>query len=598
MAEITLANATHTFGGQPLLDGTNLNVDRDERIGLLGRNGCGKSTLLRILAGTLELDGGNRILRPGLRVACLEQEVPRALQGTVRQQLEGALSVAPVEDWQVAELIQKTVALLGLGADEEVEHLSAGWKRRVLLAKALVVQPDLLLLDEPTNHLDLRAIRKLEEDLLRRPCALVFVTHDRTFLQRLATRIVALDRGRLTSYPGDYGRYRRMKEAELESEEAQNAVFDKKLAEEEVWVRRGIKARRKRNQGRVRALFALREQRAMRRDVVGRVNAKVQTAERTGQIVARVWNLTHSFDGAPPLIDDLTLEIQRGDRVGIVGPNGCGKTTLLRILFDGLKPDSGTMKLGTNLQVARFDQLHSTLDETKTVQENICDEGDMVTVGKKSRHVIGYLQDFLFTTDQIRGPVSKLSGGERNRLQLARILSRPCNVLILDEPTNDLDIETMELLEEILMDFDGSLLVVSHDRAFLDNVVTSTLVFEGQGKVNEFVGGYEDWQRHRNEQVKQEAKPKDKPKQKPKHKERPRRLSFKEQKELEALPGEIEALEEEKSALEAKMADPGLYKGGGTEIADATTRLAEISARLETAYARWEDLEAIVEATG
>jgi len=596
MAEITLSNATHTFGGHPLLESAHLNVERGERIGLLGRNGSGKSTLLRLLGATLELDEGDRIPRPGLRIAVLEQEVPGTLAGTVREQLQEALSLAPVEDWNVAEQIQKTGELLGLGLDEEVENLSAGWKRRVLLARALVVQPDLLLLDEPTNHLDLRAIQRLEEDLLRRSTSLVFVTHDRAFLQRLATRIVALDRGRLTSYPGDYGKYLSMKEAELEAEEARNAVFDKKLAEEEAWVRRGIKARRKRNQGRVRALFAMREERAGRRDVVGRAQGKVQLAERTGQIVARATGLTHGF-GDEPLFEKLDLEIQRGDRVGIVGPNGCGKTTLLRVLFDGLEPEQGTIKLGTNLEVARFDQLHSTLDPKRTVQENITDEGDMVSVGGKSRHVIGYLQDFLFTTEQIRGPITKLSGGERNRLQLARILSRPCNVLILDEPTNDLDIETMELLEEVLLEFDGSLVLVSHDRAFLDNVVTSTLVFEGAGKVNEFVGGYEDWQKHRAEAEKLE-KPNPAPKAKPKLNRKPRRLTFKEQKELEALPGRIEELEGEKDRIEERMADPEFYKGEGQEVGEATARLAELTGELEAAYARWEELEAIAEAAG
>ena len=596
MAEITLSNATHTFGGHPLLEAAHLNVERGERIGLLGRNGSGKSTLLRLLAGILELDEGDRIPRPGLRIAVLEQEVPGTLAGTVREQLQEALSLAPDEDWNVAEQIEKTGELLGLGLDENVENLSAGWKRRVLLARALVVQPDLLLLDEPTNHLDLRAIQRLEEDLLRRSTSLVFVTHDRAFLQRLATRIVALDRGRLTSYPGDYGKYLRMKEAELEAEEARNAVFDKKLAEEEAWVRRGIKARRKRNQGRVRALFAMREERAGRRDVVGRSQAKVQLAERTGQIVARATGLTHGF-GDEPLFEKLDLEIQRGDRVGIVGPNGCGKTTLLRVLFDGLEPDQGTIKLGTNLEIARFDQLHSTLDPNRTVQENITDEGDMVSVGGKSRHVIGYLQDFLFSTDQIRGPVTKLSGGERNRLQLARILSRPCNVLILDEPTNDLDIETMELLEEVLLEFDGSLVLVSHDRAFLDNVVTSTLVFEGAGKVNEFVGGYEDWQKHLAEAEKPTT-PEPRPKAKPKLTQKPRRLTFKEQKELEALPSRIEDLEGEKGRIEERMADPEFYKGDGQEVGEATARLAELTRELEVAYARWEELEAIAEAAG
>ncbi|MAB80903.1 MAG: ABC transporter ATP-binding protein [Planctomycetes bacterium] len=594
MAELSLAQATHSFGGHPLLDRASLHVERGERIGLLGRNGSGKSTLLQIFTGAIVPDEGEVAYRQGLRVAGLEQEVPRSLRGTVLAQLQAALEGEPVEDWQVAEFIEKTLQHLSLDPASDVEHLSAGSKRRVMLARALVVQPDLLILDEPTNHLDLQAIRRLEDHLLRRSGSLVFVTHDRAFLMKLATRIVALDRGRLASYPGDYGKYREMKDAELVSEEMQNVVFDKKLAQEEAWLRRGIKARRTRNQGRVRALRAMREKRAQRREIVGRVSAKVQTAERTGQIVARTTDLTHSF-GQGPLIRDLSLEIQRGDRIGIVGPNGCGKTTLLRIITGELEPEKGGLKLGTNLRVARFDQLHSTLDQNKSVQENICDEGDTVTVAGKSRHVIGYLQDFLFTTDQIRGPVDRLSGGERNRLQLARILSRPCNVLILDEPTNDLDVETMELLEEILMDFDGTLLVVSHDRVFLDNVVTSTLVFEGEGRVREFVGGYEDWQRHRTEEQARARKPAA-TSEKPKYSERPRRLSFKEQEELEALPGEIERLEEERGALEEKMVDPAFYKGEESEIAAAVARLEEIRLSLEWSFERWEQLEAIAEA--
>ncbi|MCP5058362.1 MAG: ATP-binding cassette domain-containing protein [bacterium] len=592
MAELVCRKVSVSFGGPVLLDGIDLAIEEGQRVGLLGRNGCGKSTLLRILGGALVPDEGELSLRRGVRVAGLEQEVPRAMEGTVTTQLESALaSGPPLEAWEAESRIQQVVTQLGLQGDAAVAAMSAGSKRRVMLARALVMNPDVLLLDEPTNHLDVEAIRGLEEFLQRRAGALVFVTHDRTFLQSLATRIVDLDRGVLRSYDCDYETYLERRDARLEAELNANAQFDKLLAREETWVRRGLKARRTRNMGRVRALEEMRKQRAGRREEVGRVRAQVQEAERSGKVVIRAEELHHGYQGQA-LFDGFSCEIQRGDRIGILGPNGCGKTTLLQILLKELEPDEGSVLHGTKFAVARFDQLHSVLDETKTVQENVCDDGEIVTVGGKAQHVMGYLGAFLFTPEQVRGPITRLSGGERSRLQLARLLARPCNVLVLDEPTNDLDLETLELLEELLLEFQGTLLLVSHDRAFLDNVVTSTFVFEGNGELNEYVGGYRDWLRMTaSRETPQEVK--QAPAKVRSETTRSRKLSYKEKTELEAMPSRIETFETEKRAIEEKMADPSFYKSEGEAIAQSTTRLQELVDLLEHAYARWEELEAI-----
>ncbi|MCP3984089.1 MAG: ATP-binding cassette domain-containing protein [bacterium] len=592
MAELVCRNVSVSFGGPVLLDGVDLAIEEGQRVGLLGRNGCGKSTLLRILGGALIPDEGELVVRRGARVAGLEQEVPRAMEGTVETQLQSALANGPaLEEWEAQSRVQQVVTQLGLQPDAPVVSMSAGSKRRVMLARALVTDPDVLLLDEPTNHLDVEAIRGLEEFLQRRSGTLVFVTHDRTFLQSLATRIIDLDRGVLRSYECNYETYLERRDARLEAELNENARFDKLLAREEAWVRRGLKARRTRNMGRVRALVELRKQRSERREEVGRVRARVQDAERSGKVVIRAEELDHGYQDEK-LFDGFSCEIQRGDRIGILGPNGCGKTTLLQILLKELDPDGGSVLHGTKLAVARFDQLHSVLDETKTVQQNVCDEGDLVTVGGRTRHVMGYLGDFLFTPEQARGPITRLSGGERSRLQLARLLARPCNVLVLDEPTNDLDLETLELLEELLLDFQGTLLLVSHDRAFLDNVVTSTLVFEGEAKLKEFVGGYRDWQRVVASHATSDAK-KGAPAKTRLPTQRARKLSFRERNELEGLPARIESLESEKSSIEDKMADPAFYRSGGQIIAESKARLQELADQLEQSYARWEELEKI-----
>lgn len=591
MPEISLRDVMVSFGGPPLLEHVDFVVDAGERIGLLGRNGAGKSTLLHVLTGAIVPDAGEVIRRQGVRVGALPQNVPRDLAGSVFEYLYSALAADGLEEWEIEKRIDQALGILRLQANENVEQLSAGLKRRVLLARTLAQEPDVLLLDEPTNHLDLDVIESLEEYLLRRSGALVFVTHDRRFLQRLATRILDVDRGNVRSFACDYRSYVERKEALLEAEAKANADFDKKLAKEEVWVRRGVKARLTRNQGRVRALEAMRAQRRARREFTGNISVQVQEAERSGQLVIDVEEMSYSPSTAP-LIQDFTSLISYGDRIGIVGPNGCGKTTLLKLLLKQIKPQQGLVRHGTRLEIAQFDQLHNTLDDTKTAQENICEKGNMVTVGGNSRHIIGYLGDFLFTPEQVRRSIQNLSGGERNRLQLAKLLARPCNLLILDEPTNDLDLETLELLENLLIEYKGTLIVVSHDREFLDNVVTSLLVFEGPGNLREFVGGYEDWQRQRGTKNKTAANviSEKKPEKKI---EKSRRLSYQEKRELDSLPSLIDDLEKKKSACLEKMAKPEFYKQDGTEIATTTARLKELEEKLKTAYARWETLEAI-----
>lgn len=596
MSELSVKNLKLSFGGAPLLDGLELHVAKGERIALLGRNGCGKSTFLRVLSGALEADEGEITKRPGLRITGLEQDVPGALSGTVGERIaEAAARATEDNDWEREERVTRLLSELRLDPDALAADLSAGTKRRLMLACALVAQPDVLILDEPTNHLDIEAISKLEERLAGWRGSLIFVSHDRAFTKRLANRVVDLDRGRLKSYDCAYETYLERKSADLDKEERDNTEFDKKLAKEEVWLKRGVKARRTRNQGRVRALMSLRKERADRREKQGKVNVQLQQSGRTGTVVIRTKEISKAY-GEQVLFENLSLEIQRGDRIGFVGPNGCGKTTLLRVLLDELEADSGDVRHGTKLEVARFDQLHMNLDPNKTLQENVCEGGDTVQVGEVSRHIMGYLQDFLFTPAQILGPIDKLSGGERNRLQLAKILARPCNVLVLDEPTNDLDLETLELLEELLMEFKGTLLLVSHDREFLDNVVTSTLVFEEGAGLREFVGGYSDWRECVAEVEASNAVPEAKPKQAKPKSEKPLRLTFNEKRELEGLPAKIEELETEKGEVEAAMAAPEFYQGKGDEVRVATVRLAELTEELEAAYERWTSLESIAEA--
>ncbi len=628
MPLLTLRNI-HLSYGTPLLDGVDLTVERGERVCVLGRNGEGKSTLLRVIAGETSADDGERVLQEGSRVARLPQDVPQALHGALFDVVADGLgglgglvkayhhaSVAVAESgsddalaalaraqhdleaaggWQLEQRTERVLSQMDLDPDAQFDTLSGGRKRRALLARALVGDPDVLLLDEPTNHLDIGSIQWLEDYLASWQGALVFITHDRAFLRRLATRIVELDRGRLTDWPGDYDNYLRRRAERDNAEALANARFDKKLAEEEVWIRQGIKARRTRNEGRVRALKALRDERRARRDRQGQARIVLQEAERSGRLVVEAEGIGYAWD-ARPVVRDFSTTILRGDRVGLIGPNGVGKTTLLNLLLGRLQPDGGKLRLGTRLEVAYFDQLRIALNEERTVQDNVADGSDKVQVDGKPRHVISYLQDFLFPPDRCRQPVKALSGGERNRLLLAKLFARPSNLLVLDEPTNDLDIETLELLEERLMAYEGTLLVVSHDREFLDNVVTSTLAFEGDGRITEFVGGYSDWERQSAVAAKAATRParadvatsrKEPPRSGPATK-----LSYKDQRELELLPATIERLEAEIGALQARLADPAVYRSGGVEVSAIRERLGVLEENLATAYARWETLEA------
>jgi len=613
MPIVTLRDVHLGFRGPPLLDGIECHIEAGQRIGLLGRNGAGKTSLMRLLCGDLKPDSGEVIFAPGTVVSYLQQDVPQEMVGMVRDvvatgwsEAAGARRADDEHDaaWRRDHAVAQILSRMDLDGERAFEGLSSGMKRRVLLARALVAGPDLLLLDEPTNHLDIDAIAWLEEFLGRWDGTLLFVTHDRAFLRRLATRILEIDRGRVFDWSCDYDTFLRRKEEALAAEEKQNALFDKRLAEEEVWIRTGIKARRTRNEGRVRALEAMRRERGERRDRVGKVNLLIQEAERSGTLVASLQGVKASR-GEKQILHDVTTTVTRGDRIGIIGPNGAGKTTLLRVLLGELPADAGRVRLGTNVQVAYFDQLRDQLDDTKSVADNIGDGYDTVKVGGQSRHVLGYLQDFLFTPDRARTLVRFLSGGERNRVLLAKLFAKPANCIVLDEPTNDLDAETLELLEERLVDFAGTVLVVSHDRAFLDNVVTSTLVFEprtggGGHDVVEYAGGYSDWIRQR----KAAAKPAEpKPAKAPPpaamgatthptdSAPRKRKLSFKEQQELTALPGLIETLETEMAALHAKMAAADYFRQPGDILARDKTRLDDLQTRLDNAFVRWEALE-------
>jgi ATP-binding cassette subfamily F protein uup len=603
MPLVTIRNLSLRFRGPPLLDDVTCHVEAGQRVGLLGRNGAGKTSLMRLLAGVIQPDGGSVEFAPGATVALLQQDVPEDLAGSVREIVATGLPAAGDAEaaWQGEQAVAQILSRMELDAAAAFERLSAGLKRRVLLARAVVGQPDLLLLDEPTNHLDIEAVEWLEGFLGRWRGTLMFVTHDRTFLRRMADRILEIDRGRIFDWSCDYDTFLVRKEEALAAEEKQNALFDKKLAQEEVWIRTGIKARRTRNEGRVRALEAMRRERSQRRNAVGRVRLEIQEAERSGALVAAVEGVSF-LRGERSIIRDLSTAVMRGDRIGIIGPNGSGKTTLLRLLLGELAPASGSVRLGTNLRIAFFDQLRDQLDDEKTVADNVADGYETVQIGGQPRHVVGYLQDFLFAPDRIRTPVKFLSGGERNRVLLARLFAKPANLIVLDEPTNDLDAETLELLEERLVDFAGTVLVVSHDRAFLDNVVTSTLVFEpaGQGgayAVKEYVGGYTEWLRQRPDlpaapapresSAPRAAAAAAPPQAEPSKKKR----SFKEQRELENLPALIETLETETAALHAAMAEPGYFRQAGDVLARDQARLHDLESRLAEAFSRWEALE-------
>jgi len=626
MALINLMGVSLAFGGPLILDGIDIQIEKGERVCLIGRNGEGKSTLMKVIAGELKPDSGEITRQQGLKVARLTQEVPEGLAGTVFEVVSGGLpgavkllseyhsissrlatestpalidelervhhALEAAGGWEANNRIETVISRLKLPADSQFRELSGGYKRRALLARALVSGPDLLLLDEPTNHLDIQSIDWLEEFLLSYSGTILFVTHDRMLLKKLATRIVELDRGILTSWPCDYNTYLQRKEARLHAEAMENARFDKKLSQEETWIRQGIKARRTRNEGRVRELEEMRRLRNQRRELSGTVRMEAQKADSSGRIVAEAESVSFDYEGRT-VVKDFSTTIMRGDKIGVIGPNGAGKTTLLKLLLGDLKPGAGKIKHGSRLEVIYFDQHRAHLEDEKSVAENIGEGNDTVTINGKPRHVIGYLQDFLFSPERARTPVKVLSGGERNRLLLAKLFTRPSNVLVLDEPTNDLDAETLELLEELLLEYKGTVLLVSHDRAFLDNVVTSTLVFEGGGRVAEYVGGYEDWLRQRPKEdagAPGKAAKAEKPQAQSK---RQAKLSYKEQRELEGLPARIEALESEQSGLYATMADTTFYQKGKDEIARAQDRLKAVEDELAAAYERWEMLEAI-----
>ena len=615
------------FGTQVLLDDVSLGITRGEKLGLLGRNGAGKTTLLKLLAGEISADAGERWLRPGVNIARLQQTLPEADQisvydavaagladagrllseyhqllladppadidhlSRVQQQLEAA------DGWRLQQKVETTISQLQLPAEATMGELSGGWRRRVALAQALVSEPDILLLDEPTNHLDIPAIRWLEEQLANFPGAIVLITHDRRFLQNVASSIAELDRGHLTQWQGHYQGFLRHREQELQAEERANALFDKKLAQEEVWIRQGIKARRTRNEGRVRALKTMREERQSRRDRTGNASFAVEGAGRSGKIVAELKGVGKHF-GEQCVLQNVSTIIQRGDRVGIVGPNGAGKSTLVKILLGQLQPDEGTVAFGSKLEVAYSDQLRDQLDPEKNLIDNVCGGQDFIEINGKRRHAISYLGDFLFSPQRVRTPVKALSGGEQNRAVLARLFSKPANLLVLDEPTNDLDIETLELLEEILLTFDGTVLLVSHDRDFMDNVVTSLLILEGDGVVSEQAGGYSDWEarggrlpdsREKSDTAAPAPAPgKSSAASKPTKKQK---RSYKDQRELDSLPQQIETLEMQQQELEERISQPDFYQQDHAVTEQVLAELASVQAGLEAVFQRWEILE-------
>ncbi|WP_454913485.1 ATP-binding cassette domain-containing protein [Stutzerimonas chloritidismutans] len=635
MTLLKFTDVSLAYGTTPLLDGVSWQIARGERVCIIGRNGTGKSSMLRLVKGDRATDDGEIWRAPGLKIGELPQELPRADDRTVFDVVaEGLAGVGELlaeyhhlsqniqndadleklmhvqqaleakDGWRLQQLVDSTLSRLQLPADRTLAELSGGWRRRVLLAQALVSEPDLLLLDEPTNHLDIGAIAWLEEALTGFNGAVLFITHDRAFLQNLATRILELDRGHLIDWNGDYASFLVHKEQQLAAEETANALFDKKLAQEEVWIRQGIKARRTRNEGRVRALKALRAERSERRNVQGKATFQVETAEKSGKQVIVAEDVTFAHVGGDPLINNFSMVIQRGDRIGLLGANGTGKTTLLKLLLGELHPSSGSIEFGTKLEVAYFDQLRHQLELEKTVVDNLAEGREFITIDGQNRHVLSYLGDFLFSPQRARTPVKALSGGERARLLLAKLFSKPANLLVLDEPTNDLDVETLELLEEVLLGFQGTVLMVSHDRAFLDNVVTSTLVFQGGGEVREYVGGYQDWLRQGGSprllgvaESGGETKDAKKAQQAPvapvaaEVAPAKKKLSYKLQRELEALPGKIDEAEQAIEALQTQISDPAFYQQPADVTAAVLSRLEALQLELDGLLERWAELE-------
>jgi len=621
MSLMQLQRVDFSIGGPLLLEHVDLTLEPNERVCIVGRNGAGKSTLMRLLAGELTADDGEVRLQNGVVVARMAQEVPQDTSGTVFDVVAEGLGdlghllalyhhalhdgdmdamgdaqekIEAQHGWDLDLRVQQVLTKLELPEDADFNALSGGMKRRVLLAQALVRKPDILLLDEPTNHLDIDAIAWLEGFLKQFEGSIVFVTHDRSFLRALATRIIEIDRGQVTSWPGDYENYLRRREERLHAEAQENQRFDKLLAQEEIWIRQGIKARRTRNEGRVTALKALRRERSQRRDLGGNVRMEVSAAQNSGKKVIEIKGITQAYDGRV-LLDNVSTTIMRGDRVGIIGPNGAGKSTLLKILLGELQPQQGEVIVGTGLQIAYFDQHRSQLNDSLNALENVAEGRDFIEVNGIRKHIIGYLQDFLFSPERARAPITRLSGGERNRLLLAKLFAQPSNLLVMDEPTNDLDVETLELLEELLGEYKGTLLLVSHDREFIDNVVTSTLVLEGKGRLADYVGGYTDWVRQRpgalfnaESAAPAKATPGAKPAAQPEAK---RKLSYKDARELETLPATVEALESEVAQRTAAMNQPAFFQQDSAAMQAANQALAAVQAKLDAAYLRWSQLD-------
>ncbi|GAB5414239.1 MAG: ATP-binding cassette domain-containing protein [Congregibacter sp.] len=623
---LRLDKAALHFGTHILLDEVDLQISSGQRIGLLGRNGAGKSTLLKILAGELALDSGERWLRPGTRIARLEQELPEPTDTRVYDYVASGLAetgellsryaaltqsasadlkelervqrdLEAADGWQLGQRVESTLSQLDLNGESRLSDLSGGWRRRAALARALVVDPDILLLDEPTNHLDIPAIEWLQTQLRELRCAQILITHDRRFLQSVSEHIAELDRGYLVVREGNYANFLRQREQELAAEEKANTLFDKRLSDEEKWIRQGIKARRTRNEGRVRALKAMREERKARRSQTGNAQLQLDNAARGGRLVAELEGVGVTLGGRR-VIDNCSLLIQRGDRVGIVGANGAGKSTLIKLITGELEAQTGRARLGSRLELAYGDQLRSTLDPSKNLIDNVCGGRDFIDIGGRQKHAVSYLGDFLFSPDRLRTPVGALSGGEQNRAVLASLFSRPVNLLVLDEPTNDLDIETLELLEELLVEFKGTVLLVSHDREFMDNVITSLLVLPGDGSVEEHAGGFSDWEARGGRLLSLDEKPAPAPNSgvrenpsAPAVSPKKKKLSYKEQRELDSLPAEIEALEQRQGELETLSADPGFYAGEKDQVAATLAELSDIGAKIETLMDRWADLD-------